>query len=101
MQIARKVVWYDAPEQTLVDLPTFLAHLIVYGSLADVATVEGYVPRDEFQRALENAPAGVFTRDAGAKWHNRLNLPVAATATSAVSGWFVRTRARRFLRPVG
>ena len=26
IRIARKVVWYDAPEQTLQDLKTFLSH---------------------------------------------------------------------------
>ena len=31
LQIARKVVWYDAPEETLRDVKTFLAHLMVYG----------------------------------------------------------------------
>lgn len=76
VDIARKVIWYDAPERTLADLPTFLAHLMVYGSPADVATVERYVPQDEFRRALEKAPAGVFTRDAWAKWHERFGLPV-------------------------
>jgi hypothetical protein len=33
---ARKVVLYDKPEQTLVDLKTFLSHLMMYGSSADV-----------------------------------------------------------------
>jgi hypothetical protein len=31
VRIARKVVWYDQPEQTLANLDTFLAHLMVYG----------------------------------------------------------------------
>ena len=37
LRVARKVVWYDQPEQTLADLKTFLSHLMVYGSSADVA----------------------------------------------------------------
>src|SRR6185437_13777887 len=28
LQVARKVVWYDAPKRTLQDLPTFRAHLM-------------------------------------------------------------------------
>jgi hypothetical protein len=35
LRVARKVVWYDKPEQTLADLKTFLSHLMVYGSSAD------------------------------------------------------------------
>jgi len=74
VRVARKVVWYDAPQRTLEDIPTFLAHLMVYGSPADVAIVEGYLPAKEFRRALRNAPAGVFTQDAWTRWHKRLGL---------------------------
>jgi hypothetical protein len=34
LRVAQKVVWYDKPEQTLVDLPAFLTHLMVYGLLS-------------------------------------------------------------------
>jgi len=59
LRVARKVVWYHKPEQTLADLPTFLIHLMVYGSSADVAIVERDVPAEEFRSVLEKAPAGV------------------------------------------
>lgn len=36
LRVARKVVWYDSPEETLADLPTFLAQVMVYASVADV-----------------------------------------------------------------
>jgi hypothetical protein len=74
VRIARKVVWYDAPEETLRDLKTFLAHLMVYGSPADVATVERYVPEEEFRKVLREAPAGVFTAEAWARWHERFGV---------------------------
>ena len=76
VRVARKVVWYDKPEQTLADLNTFLAHLMVYGASADVAMVERYVPADEFKRVLENAPAGVFTQDVWRRWHERYGMAV-------------------------
>ena len=76
LRVARKVVWYDKPEQTLADLKTFLSHLMVYGSTADVAVVKRYVAAEEFRRVLENAPAGVFTREAWQKWHELFGMPV-------------------------
>ncbi len=76
VRIARKVVWYDQPEKTLADLDTFLVHLMVYGSPADVAVTGRYVPAEEFRRAPENAPAGLFTREVWSKWHERLGLPL-------------------------
>lgn len=74
VRVARKVVWYDAAELTLADLRTFLAHLMVYGSPADLAVVEQYVPEEEFRIVLQNAPAGVFTQDVWTKWHQRFGL---------------------------
>jgi hypothetical protein len=74
IRIARKVVWYDTPEQTLQDLKTFLAHLMVYGAPAEVAAVERYIPKEEFQKVLEDAPAGVFTAEAWTRWHDRFGI---------------------------
>ena len=73
-RVAKKVVWYDLPEETLRDLRNFLAHLMVYGSDGDVAIVERYVPVAEFRAVLEDAPAGVFTADAWSRWHQRLGM---------------------------
>jgi len=74
LRVARKVVWYEAPERTLEDIPVFLAHLMVYGSRHDVELVKEYVSPEEFRQALENAPAGVFTQDAWTKWHKQLRI---------------------------
>jgi hypothetical protein len=76
LRVARKVVWYDKPEHTLADLKTFLAHLMVYGSSVDVAVVEQHVPVEEFRKALENGPAGLFTQDIWRRWHERFGMPV-------------------------
>jgi hypothetical protein len=76
VRIARKVVWYDKPEQTLADLNTFLVHLMVYGSPADVTVTRRYVPAEEFRRVLENAPSGLFSQEVWHKWHERFGLPM-------------------------
>ena len=76
LRIARKVVWYDTPEQTLADSKTFLAHLMVYGSPADVRAVLDHIPIEEFRKVLEDAPAGVFTAEAWEAWHQRFGLPI-------------------------
>jgi hypothetical protein len=83
IRIARKLVWYDAPEETLQDLKTFLSHLMVYGSPADLAVVDVYVPPDEFRKVLEDAPAGVFTAEAWALWHQRLGNCRHSTSAAA------------------
>jgi hypothetical protein len=76
VRVARKVVWYERPEDSLADLPTFLTNLMVYGSKLDVKVVERYIPLGEFRRVLENAPAGVFTKEVWRRWHERFGMPV-------------------------
>jgi hypothetical protein len=76
IRVAKKVVWYDSPEETLADLNTFLTHVMVYGSPADVAVVERHVAPEEFRKVLEHAPAGVFTTDAWQRWHERFGMVV-------------------------
>ncbi len=76
LRIARKVVWFNAPEHTLQDLPTLLVHLMVYGSASDVAVVEQYIPESEFRNALEHAPSGVFTGEAWTRWHQKFGMTI-------------------------
>ena len=76
LRVARKVVWYGSPEETLSDLTAFLSNLMVYGSSEDVAITEQYVPAEELRKVLEKAPAGVFTRETWEKWHERFGMPV-------------------------
>ena len=70
LRVARKVVWYDKPEHTLLGAPDG------YGSSVDVAVVEQHVPVEEFRKALENGPAGLFTQDIWRRWHERFGMPV-------------------------
>ena len=76
LRVAQRVVWYDSPENTLADLPTFLTHVMVYGAPSDVTAVERYVKPEEFRKVLENAPAGVFTNESWQRWHERFGMPV-------------------------
>lgn len=76
VRVARRVVWYDSPENALADLITLLTQLMVYGSAADVTVVERYVPLEEFRKVLEHAPPGVFTKDAWKGWLERFQMPV-------------------------
>lgn len=51
---------------------------MVYGSPADVKVVEKYVSREEFRKALGDAPAGIFTLD-------QLARETRYTANSAIA----------------
>jgi hypothetical protein len=62
IRVAKKVVWYDGPEEALSDLPAFLAQVMVYGSPADVSTVERHVPPEEFSGCRCRHSLGVTSR---------------------------------------
>ena len=68
-EVARRVVWFDSPEQTLSNPPLFLAHLMVYGTLEEVLAVKQHFTDRDFQNVLDNPPAGIFDPRSWAYWN--------------------------------
>lgn len=76
--VARRVVWFKPPEETLEDRTFFLAHVMTYGTLDDVLTTQRYVSIADFRAALDHVPAGVFDPRSWAYWNivfGRLPVP--------------------------
>lgn len=67
--VARRVVWFDSPEQTLSNPSLFLAHLMVYGTLDEVLAVKQHFTDRDFQNVLDNPPAGIFDPRSWAYWN--------------------------------
>jgi hypothetical protein len=70
--VAREVVWFKEPEETLADRDFFLAHVMTYGTVEEVVIAQRYFSKEEFRAALENAPAGVFDPRSWAYWNTVL-----------------------------
>lgn len=78
LRVAHEVVWFKAPAETLEDPTFFLAHLMTYGTADEINAVKKYFTADDFRRALENAPPGVFDARSWAYWNTvfgRLPVP--------------------------
>lgn len=69
LNVARRVVWFQEPEETLGDPVHFLAHVMTYGTVEDLKALKGVVGEDEFREVLDNAPAGIFDRRSWAYWN--------------------------------
>lgn len=69
LAVARRVVWFKEPAETLADPILFLAHLMTYGTAEDLAAVRGTVDRNAFRAVLDHAPPGIFDRRSWAYWH--------------------------------
>lgn len=69
LTVARRVVWFKEPEDALADPAHFLAHVMTYGTIEDLAALNGVVPRSVLREALEHAPPGIFDSRSWAYWH--------------------------------
>jgi hypothetical protein len=71
LKVARRVVWFKDPAATLADPVLFLAHVMTYGTVEDLAAVLDVTGLAPFRQALDNAPPGIFDPRSWAYWHLR------------------------------
>ncbi len=69
LAVAPHVIWFEPPERALADPIRFLAYLMTYGTIEDVAVVRRYLSRDDFREALEQAPPGIIDPRSWAYWN--------------------------------
>jgi hypothetical protein len=69
LAVAPRVIWFDPPEKALRDPIRFLAYLMTYGTVGDIAVVRRYLDLDDFREALEQAPAGIIDERSWAYWN--------------------------------
>ena len=69
LKVAQRVVWFDEPETALAQPLRFLAHVMVYGTIEDLAALRGFAGKDEFREVLEHAPPGMFDSRSWAYWN--------------------------------
>jgi hypothetical protein len=60
LRVARTVVWFEEPVESLRNPDRFLAYLMTYGSLEDFLVAAKHFPDESFKAALDNAPPGIF-----------------------------------------
>ena len=75
LAVARRVVWFKEPSETLADAAHFLAYVMTSGTVEDLRALQGVVGQIDFREALEQAPPGVFDPRSWAYW----NLKCAIT----------------------
>ena len=69
LSLAPRVVWFEPPERALAEPVRFLAYVMTYGTLQDVAVIRRYVQLDDFREALEHAPPGIMDERSWAYWN--------------------------------
>jgi len=72
-RVAKRVVWFKMPDETLREPRLFLAHLMTYGTLEDIATAMKYYSEADFDLVLQDPPAGIFDRRSWNYWNLRFH----------------------------
>jgi hypothetical protein len=76
-RVASRLFWWKTPAEALKDPVRFLAQVMTYGTIEDIATTQRYFPESAFFEVLSNPPAGVFDQRSWAYWHVRFGLEAA------------------------
>jgi hypothetical protein len=69
LDVAPRVNWFEPPERALADPIRFLAYVMTYGTIEDIAVVRRYIGPDDFREALEHAPPGIIDERSWAYWN--------------------------------
>jgi hypothetical protein len=91
-RVAKRVVWFKTPDEALREPKLFLAHLMTYGTLEDIATAMKYYSEADFDLVLKDPPAGIFDVRSWNYWNLRYRhepvpaLPQRTLPESDVAG---------------
>ena len=72
LDVARRVIWFEPPEQALSDPIRFMAYAMTYARHEDMQVIRRYVCDDEFRAALDRAPPGIIDARSWAYWNSKL-----------------------------
>jgi hypothetical protein len=72
--VASRLFWWKPPEEALADQNRFLAQVMTYGTIEDLAVARQHFPESAFREVLANPPAGVFDPRSWSYWHVRFGL---------------------------
>jgi hypothetical protein len=74
LKVAKRVIWFQKPEEALNDKIHFLNYLMTYGLEEDIAIAYKYYNKDDFKDALLNAFPGIFDIKSWNYWHIVLDM---------------------------
>jgi hypothetical protein len=70
--VARRVVWFESPEEALADPVRFMAYAMARATHEDMKVIRRYVDEADFLEALDKAPPGIIDRRSWAYWNSKM-----------------------------
>ena len=69
LAVAKRVIWFEPPEQALRDPIRFLTYVMTYGTPEDIVAARRHVGKHGFAEALEHAPPGIMDARSWTYWN--------------------------------
>ncbi|HWG04459.1 MAG TPA: hypothetical protein VG271_05550 [Beijerinckiaceae bacterium] len=70
--LARKLVWFEEPEQALSDTSRFVAYALARATHEDMKLLRCFLSDDDLREALDHAPPGIIDPRSWAYWNSKL-----------------------------
>jgi hypothetical protein len=69
LEIAPRIIWFEPAEKALANPVRFLAYVMTYGTLEDIAVMRRHVDDDAFHEVIADAPPGIMDERSWAYWN--------------------------------
>jgi hypothetical protein len=70
--VARRIVWFEGPDEALADPVRFMAYAMANATHEDMKVIRQYVDDTDFREALDHAPPGIIDRRSWAYWNAKM-----------------------------
>lgn len=70
--LARRLVWFEEPEEALSDTFRFVAYALSSATHEDMKLLRSFLTDDDLREALDHAPPGIIDERSWAYWNSKL-----------------------------
>ncbi|MBF0110826.1 MAG: hypothetical protein HQL76_16795 [Magnetococcales bacterium] len=70
--LARRLVWFEAPEEALSDACRFVAYALARATHEDMKILRNFLSDDDLREALDHAPHGIIDPRSWAYWNAKV-----------------------------
>lgn len=70
--LARRLVWFEEPQEALSDTFRFVAYAMARATHEDMKLLRQFLSDDDLLEALDNAPPGIIDPRSWAYWNSKM-----------------------------
>ena len=70
--LARRIVWFEEPQEALSDTFRFVAYAVARATHEDMKLLRSFLDDNDLREALDQAPPGIIDARSWAYWNSKL-----------------------------